>query len=222
MFVEVKNVSKEYKRGEHAFKAVDDANLSINPSDFVCIVGKSGGGKSTLLNIIAGLMKPTSGNVEIDGKIITSLTDTETAIYRNEKIGYIPQWQSTLSAFNVIDNVRLPFHLSKRKGDSSSKAYELLKQLDIVHLAENYPKHLSGGELKRVAIARALINAPSLLIADEPTGELDKQTSTKALLLLKDIAKSGTAVLMVTHDLDAIDYCTQSFTMESGVLNKYN
>ena len=218
MQITVKDLTKEYKCGKRIFKAVDTVNLSLMAGDFVSIIGKSGSGKSTLFNIIAGLTKPTSGSVEINGKTLPSFSDQELSLYRNEIIGYVPQGQSILTDFNVLDNVRLPFHLTKRQGGSADRAHELLRQVGIEHLAENYPKHLSGGELKRVAIARSLINNPDVLIADEPTGELDTQTTAEVLLLLNSITKNGKAVLMVTHDLNAVGYSTRSYVMESGVL----
>ena len=215
----VKDVTKEYQRGDRVFKAVDTVNLSIESGDFISIIGKSGSGKSTLLNIIAGLITPTYGNVEVDGEILSSFSDSKLSSYRNEKIGYIPQWQSTLAGLTVLDNVRLPFYLVKRQGNSIARAHELLHLVSIAHLARSYPKHLSGGELKRVAIARALINDPDIIIADEPTGDLDRQTTSEVLELLQTVVHSGKAVLFVTHDLNAVRYGNRSFIMESGTLS---
>lgn len=218
MSIAITDISKEYKRGERSFKAVDGVNLILNPGDFITIIGKSGSGKSTLLNIIAGITLPTSGNVELDGKSILTFSDRIVSSYRNQKIGYIPQGQSTLADLTVLNNIRLPFHLSGQGGDSVTKAEELLKRVGIAELANSYPKQLSGGELKRVAIARALINNPDVLIADEPTSDLDKQTTKEVLTLLGSIAKTGKAVLIVTHDLDAVGYGNRNYVMESGVL----
>ncbi|OJU16250.1 MAG: ABC transporter ATP-binding protein [Clostridiales bacterium 43-6] len=220
MAIAVKNITKEYKRGKRSFKAVDDVSLGLHPGDFIVIIGKSGSGKSTLLNIIAGLTYPTDGRVEADESNIFTLTDKQISRYRNQTIGYIPQGHSTLADLNVVDNVRLPFHLNGEKRISADKAEELLTRVGIHALAKNFPKHLSGGELKRVAIARALINDPEAIIADEPTSDLDKQTTAEVLTLLRSVAEGGKAVLMVTHDLDAVKYATRSFVMESGVLTE--
>ncbi|PYG88537.1 putative ABC transport system ATP-binding protein [Ruminiclostridium sufflavum DSM 19573] len=220
MTIAVAGVTKEYKRGDRIFKAVDGVSLIMESGDFIAVIGKSGSGKSTLLNIIAGLTVPTSGNVLVDGESILTYSDSAMSDYRSNSLGYIPQGQSTLADLTVLDNVRLPFHLSGRKGDSASRALTLLEQVGIADLKGNYPKHLSGGELKRVAIARALINDPDILIADEPTSDLDKQTTAEVLALLQSISKDGKAVLIVTHDLAALEYTTRNFTMVSGVLTQ--
>jgi len=219
MLISVKDVAKEFQYGKRTFKAVDAANLSLNTGDFISIMGKSGSGKSTLLNIIAGLTLPTSGSVEINGYTITSLSDREKSFLRNDKIGYVPQMQCILSNLTVLDNVRLPYYLTQRRGGSAVRARELLQRLNIAHLAESYPKHLSGGELRRVAIARALINDPDILIADEPTGDLDRQSTTEVFQLFKTLAVYGMAILIATHDLSAVDYDTKGYTMEAGVLS---
>jgi len=218
MAIDVKDVVKEYPRGKSVFKAVDMVNLTLAQGDFISIVGRSGSGKSTLLNIIAGLVKPASGEVLADGRNIFALSDKELSLYRNTKIGYVLQGQSALAGLTVLDNARVPFHLSNRKEDSTGRARELLRQVGIEHLADSYPKHLSGGELKRAAIARALINKPEFLIADEPTGDLDAQTTAEIMELLKTIAEGGTGVLIVTHEPDTTAYGNRVFVMDSGVL----
>lgn len=218
MAIEVKNLTKEYTRGRETFKAANGINLTVGRGDFVSITGRSGSGKSTLLHMIAGLLAPTSGTIEIDGETIARMDDRAASAYRNTKIGYIPQGQSTLSSLSVIDNVRVPFHLFKKHGDSGELALARLKQTGISHLADSYPKHLSGGELKRVAIARALINTPDYVIADEPTSDLDAQTTSGIMKLLKGIAEGGTGVIMVTHEVDALAYGDRTFIMEEGVL----
>jgi ABC-type lipoprotein export system ATPase subunit len=186
----------------------------------VSIIGRSGSGKSTLLNLIAGLLNPTSGSVEMDGRIISTLNDAEVSLYRNSKIGYVSQGQTILSNLTVLDNVRLPFYFFKRDGDATEKALLLLEQVGILHLAGSYPKQLSGGELRRVSIARALINDPGLLIADEPTSDLDAQTTGEIMQLFRLISQKGTAVLMVTHELDTVSYGKRTFVMVSGVLTE--
>lgn len=220
MLLEIKKLTKEYKRGSDLLKAVDEATLSLEGGDFVSIIGRSGSGKSTLLNMIACLIKPTSGSIEVEGKSILSKKDEVTSRYRNTKIGFIPQGHTTLSNLTVLDNVRLPFFFFHHEGDATKKAMSLLTKVGIPHLAQSYPKQLSGGELRRVSIARALINNPTLLLADEPTSDLDAQTTIDILKLFQAIAQNGTSILMVTHELDTIDYGNLVYRMDSGVLRE--
>ncbi|HOP71970.1 MAG TPA: ABC transporter ATP-binding protein [Thermoclostridium caenicola] len=219
MVLRVNQLTKEFKRGNTSFFAVKNAGLSVYPGDFVSIIGRSGSGKTTLLNLIAGLLKPTSGSIEIGGKDISSFNDAEASRYRNAIIGYVPQGQSLLANLTVLDNVRLPFYFFRREGDVTKKAMTLLEQVGIPHLAHMYPRQLSGGEMRRVAIARALINDPAVLLADEPTSDLDVQTTAEMMKLFREISMNGTAVLMVTHDLEAIHEEARIFRMEAGVLN---
>ena len=170
--------------------------------------------------MIASLVAPTSGSIEVEGQNILALKDKEASLYRNSKIGYIPQGYSTLSNLTVLDNVRLPYFFFKREGNVSEEALHLLEQVGIPHLAKLHPKQLSGGELRRVSIARALINNPSILIADEPTSDLDTQTTTDIMKLFSQIAQKGTAILMVTHELDTVDYGNSVYVMDSGILSQ--
>jgi ABC-type lipoprotein export system ATPase subunit len=218
MLLEVNDLIREYKRGGKAFAAVNRVSLSAASDDFISIIGRSGSGKSTLLNIIAGLLKPTAGSIRIDSRDIVAMNDRESSYYRNSTIGYIPQGQSVLENLTVLDNVRLPFYLFKREGDVADKALSLLEQVGIPHLAQSYPRQLSGGELRRVSIARALVNDPALLIADEPTSDLDRQTTAEIMDLFRQVSKKHTAVLMVTHEMDTVSYGNRTFVMESGVL----
>lgn len=222
MLLEAQRLSKVYKRGSRSFPAVDDVNLSVGTGDFICITGRSGSGKSTLLNMLVGLLAPTSGSVIFDGREFSKLSDSELSYSRNTQIGYIPQGRSILSNLTVLDNVRLPFFLSKREGDATRRALLLLEEVGLLSLAEIYPSELSGGELRRVSIARALINKPRLIIADEPTGDLDTQTTKEILQLFSRISGNGTSVLLVTHDLEAIDYGNRRYIMDSGRLMKEN
>jgi putative ABC transport system ATP-binding protein len=216
--LEIKDLTKEYQRGGTVFAAVDHVNLSLEPKDFISIIGRSGSGKSTLLNMAAGLLRPTSGGVFLEGRDIASLNDREISFVRNAKLGYIPQGQSVLANLTVFDNVALPFYLFQRAGDIAGKVSFLLEEVGIARLAAAYPKQLSGGELRRVSIARALVNAPAILAADEPTGDLDPQTGAGIMELFARIAGSGTAVLLVTHDLDAARRASRVYTMDSGML----
>lgn len=221
MAIEVKHVTKEYARKSGIFKAVNEVDLRVGKGEFVNIIGRSGSGKSTLLNMIAGLLVPTSGRIEIDGSNMVLLGDREGSKFRNSKIGYVSQGSSTLSSLTVMDNVRVPFHLWKRDGDSEELALLRLRQTGISHLSDAYPKQLSGGELKRVAIARALINNPDYVIADEPTGDLDAETTLEIMKLLKEISENGAGVIMVTHELDVLEFGSRTLLMNAGTLSQY-
>lgn len=220
MVLEVSGLTKEYRRDGASFFAANNVNLQLSAGDFLCITGRSGSGKSTLLNLIAGLLRPTSGRIEIEGRDISFFNDEEASLYRNTKIGYIPQGQSVLANFTVLDNVRLPFYFFRRAGDAVEKAMLLLELTGIPHLAQMYPRQLSGGELRRVSIARALVNDPAVLIADEPTSDLDAQTTSEIMKLFARISQKGTAVLLVTHDSDAVHFGNRFFKMDSGILTE--
>jgi putative ABC transport system ATP-binding protein len=216
--LELRDLGKVYKRGGRAFNAVNRVNLSVEPGDFISIIGRSGSGKTTLLNMGAGLLHPTTGTVLFEGQDIYTLGDRDISFLRNEKTGYVPQGQSLLSNFTVFDNVCIPWHLFRREGDAEGRACILLEKMGISHLAASYPKELSGGEMRRAAIARSLINEPRLLIADEPTGDLDAQTTAEIMKLFRAIAREGTAVLIVTHELDTLDYGNKTYVMDGGNL----
>lgn len=236
LVVNLKNVTREFKRKNRKFIAVDNVNFSLKAGDFVAIVGKSGNGKSTLLNMIAGLLKPTRGNVTIFGCNISlpSISDEQISAIRAKNIGFVTQSQTLLANLNVINNVILPVKIfdasSKRIGDSAEKlepedcanvtsfAMDLLKRLNVDDLAHCYPRELSGGEMRRVMIARALINNPRLLLLDEPTGDLDSQNTQTVVSLLRDCADSGAAVLVVTHDESVAASANSVYTMDSGIL----
>lgn len=218
MHLEVRNLSKEYERGDRRISAVKDVNLKVSSGDFVSIIGPSGSGKSTLLNLIAGLLLPTGGEILIDKKSVVFSSDAKASEFRNRVIGHIPQGSSLLANLSVLDNARLPYYLSEREGDPTEAVKELLEQLGIGSLSDSFPNSLSGGEARRVAIARALINKPSILLADEPTADLDSENTDGIISLFKQIAKEGTAVIMVTHDLRTLNATDKSFTMENGHL----
>jgi putative ABC transport system ATP-binding protein len=219
--LELRELTKAYRRGERVFSAVNRVSLSVDPGDFISIVGRSGSGKTTLLNMGAGLLRPTEGTVLFEGNDIHRLKDKEISFLRNEKIGYVPQGQSLLSNFTAIDNVCIPWCLFRREGDVEGRAFILLEKTGISHLAASYPKELSGGEMRRVSIARSLINEPRILIADEPTGDLDAQTTAEIMGLFSRIAREGTAVLMVTHELDTLRYANRTYSMDAGNLLPY-
>ncbi|AAS12026.1 ABC transporter ATP-binding protein [Treponema denticola] len=220
MLLKTKSLSKSFARGKNSFFAVKDVDFSISASDFVFIVGRSGSGKTTFLNLISGILDPTQGQVFFEDQDISSMNDTDKSFYRNESIGFVPQSLAYLPNLSVFDNVRVPFFLFNRDGDSEGRALSLLDLMDIAHLKNEMPQNLSGGELKRMLIARALMNSPKLLIADEPTANLDKETSETVMNLIKSVNKLGTAVLIVTHDFEILNENSPIYRMNDGELTK--
>ena len=220
MLLKTKSLSKSFARGKNSFFAVKDVDFSISASDFVFIVGRSGSGKTTFLNLISGILDPTQGQVFFEDEDISSMSDTAKSFYRNESIGFVPQSLAYLPNLSVFDNVRVPFFLFNRDGDSEGRALSLLELMDIAHLKDEMPQNLSGGEIKRMLIARALMNSPKLLIADEPTANLDKETSETVMNLIKSVNKLGTAVLIVTHDFEILNENSTIYRMNDGELTK--
>lgn len=219
MLLKTKSLSKSFARGKNSFFAVKDVDFSISASDFVFIVGRSGSGKTTFLNLVSGILNPSQGQVFFEDEDISSMNDTAKSFYRNELIGFVPQSLAYLPNLSVFDNVRVPFFLFNRDGDSEGRALSLLELMDIAHLKNEMPQNLSGGEVKRMLIARALMNSPKLLIADEPTANLDKETSETVMNLIKSVNKLGTAVLIVTHDSEILDENSTIYKMDAGELS---
>ncbi|EFK94009.1 ABC transporter, ATP-binding protein [Finegoldia magna ACS-171-V-Col3] len=218
--IKTENLSKSFKRGSNTLFAVKNVNFTLNEGDFVNIIGRSGSGKSTFLNLLSGLLKPTEGKIFAKGKDMSDFSDRDISKYRNEIIGFVPQSLGTLPNLNVLENVSLPYYLFKRDDSAYEKAAMLLDEMGILHLKDDFPKNLSGGELKRVLIARSMINSPELLILDEPTSDLDKNTTMEIMDLLKKINSKGTALIIVTHELDILKYGNTLFQMEDGSLIK--
>ena len=216
--LEIKNISKTYNRQGKDFFAVKDVNLNISDGDFIHIIGRSGSGKSTFLNIVAGLLSADKGSLSLDGTNYMELSDEEKSEFRNKNIGFIPQSPALLSYLNVLENIRLPYDMYEKEGDSEGKARYFLNELGLEHLAKSYPKELSGGELRRIIIARALMTEPKILIADEPTSDLDIEATKEVMDLLKKINEKGTTVLVVTHELDTLKYGKKVYTMSEGIL----
>ena len=218
--IKTENLSKSFKRGSNTLFAVKNVNFTLDEGDFVNIIGRSGSGKSTFLNLLSGLLKPTEGKIFAKGKDMSDFSDREISKYRNEVIGFVPQSLGTLPNLNVLENVSLPYYLFKRDDSAYEKAAMLLDEMGILHLKDDFPKNLSGGELKRVLIARSMINSPELLILDEPTSDLDKNTTMEIMDLLKKINSKGTALIIVTHELDILKYGNTLYQMEDGSLIK--
>ena len=216
------DVCKEYRRGNVPFLAVDHVTLSVEAGDFVNIIGRSGSGKSTLLNMASGLLGPTSGVVELEGESLAGKDDAALSRLRNDKIGFVPQGASALPNLTVLENVVLPFCLWPHGGDGEGAGRLLLERFGISHLADSYPSELSGGELRRALIARALINRPRILIADEPTSDLDVESSMGIMETFSKLNGEGVTLLLVSHDLDTLKYGKRVFTMNGGRLEEGN
>lgn len=218
MLLKASNISKTFKRREEDFYAVKNVDFSLSKGEFVFICGRSGSGKTTLLNLLAGLLNADSGTVLYNDKNIFEFSDNEKSFYRNEYIGFVPQTIGSLPNLSVLDNVRLPHFLFKRDGDGKDRALFLLEMMGIAGLKDELPKNLSGGETKRMLIARALMNSPAVLIADEPTSDLDSSTTKDVMSALKSINAEGTAVIIVTHDNDILSSDIKTYTMSDGCL----
>lgn len=290
--LELVDLTRQFVRRGTPFDAVSHVDLTIDAGEFVAIVGRSGNGKSTLINMVAGLVRPSSGTVRVDGREVTELSDKGLSLLRNRTIGFVTQSQTLLGNLTVLDNVILPatmfpdalsFMEAENKDDAAvqkqnnmaetepcieseadngsasdenstesssepdpfmpdviapitgtdqslysalgqpdvltERAKHLLTQLGAADLADSYPRELSGGEMRRVSIARALMNQPKLLIEDEPTGDLDQESTDIVMQLLRSQADNGTAILMVTHDPDALEYADKVYRMDAGVLS---
>lgn len=290
--LELVDLTRQFVRRGTPFDAVSHVDLTIDAGEFVAIVGRSGNGKSTLINMVAGLVRPSSGTVRVDGREVTELSDKGLSLLRNRTIGFVTQSQTLLGNLTVLDNVILPatmfpdalsFMEAENKDDAAvqkqnnmaetepcieseadngsasdenstesstepdpfmpdviapitgtdqslysalgqpdvltERAKHLLTQLGAADLADSYPRELSGGEMRRVSIARALMNQPKLLIADEPNGDLDQESTDIVMQLLRSQADNGTAILMVTHDPDALEYADKVYRMDAGVLS---
>lgn len=219
MLLDIKNLRKDYQRGEQTFSAVNNVSFSMAENDFICIMGKSGSGKTTLLNMIAGLLTPTQGKIIINGTNLFELNDQQVSVFRNQHIGYVPQGSSLLPNLTALENIRLPFYLTKRPNQSTLNiAKQLLEKAKVADLQNAYPANMSGGEMRRIAILRALICQPKIIIADEPTSDLDEESATEIMQLLSDIHQQGTALLIVTHDNDVASYSQKIVKMSSGRL----
>ncbi|MDR1921000.1 MAG: ABC transporter ATP-binding protein [Candidatus Adiutrix sp.] len=220
MRLQIQHLTKSYRRGETRFDAVHNISFSLDEGAFVSLVGRSGSGKTTLLNMAIGLLSPDSGEILADGVNLFSMDDQRRSDFRNEKIGYIPQGRSLLGNLTALDNARLPFHLKRRSGDSRQKARALFAALGLAHLENSYPAELSGGELRRVALARALINSPEIVIADEPTSDLDLEAAHGILELFAGLNAEGVGFLVATHDAELSRYGRPVLKMNSGQLTQ--
>ena len=218
MNIEAKNLSKIYGDGENRVVALDHANLEIVSSDFISIMGPSGSGKSTLLHLLSGLDKPSSGSLTYDGKDIYSYSDKELSAFRRKRIGFIFQQFNLLPVLTAKENIIMPLLLDKQKPD---EAYlkQLTELLGIQGRLEHLPHELSGGQQQRVAIARAMVNEPALILADEPTGALDSQTSRTVMDLFHEMHNTyHKTIVLITHNPELADECERVLTLRDGLI----
>ena len=218
--LKVENLVKTYGKGETKINAVDDISFTINKGEFVAIVGASGSGKSTLLHLIGGADRPTSGKVYIDGKDIYALNNDNLAIFRRRQIGLIYQFYNLIPILNVEENITLPCDLDGCEIDKK-RLQEMLKTLGLENRRTHLPNQLSGGQQQRVSIGRAMINNPAIMLADEPTGNLDSKASEEIIALLKlSNKKFNQTVIIITHDLEIAKEAERVITIEDGKIIK--
>ncbi len=214
--LKTENLCKYYGKGENEVRAVRSADIAIKQGEFTAIVGKSGSGKSTLLHLLGGLDYPTSGKVWVKDKDIFSMKEEELAVFRRRNIGFVFQAFNLVSSVNVWENIVLPIGLDGREADVGF-AEDIIKTLGMEHKIHNLPNTLSGGQQQRVAIARALASRPAIILADEPTGNLDSKTSDEVVTLLKASSqKYGQTVVMITHDEDIAQIADRILSIEDG------
>ncbi len=220
--ISVSGVTKAFSTGNSEVRAVDNVDLDIQQGEFILILGRSGSGKSTLLAMIAGLIRPTTGTIRIKGTDISTLADNQLANLRAQEIGFVFQFSGLIPTVTALENVMIPTLFYTGGPGNSARALDLLRQVGMADRADAYPGTLSSGELKRVAIARALINKPSILIADEPTGDLDDATESEIMGLFRQLNDEGITIIMVTHNPDLIPCATRTYSMSRGrmILNR--
>lgn len=215
----LKGVTKTYQLKNQALDAVIDVNLKVEPGEFVVVTGRSGSGKTTLLNLVAGMVRPTQGEVWVDGVEIEKLNDRQQARFRNQKIGFVFQFASLMPTLTVLENVLLPtiFGSHPQKQAARQRGLALLEEVGLKEKLEAFPNQLSAGQQQRVVITRALINQPEVLLADEPTSNLDEQTEREIMSLIKELhSRTGITVMLVTHSAGLASYGTRSIEMNAG------
>jgi putative ABC transport system ATP-binding protein len=221
--VEVINVRKVYPSGDGQRAVLDGASATIRAGERVAIIGPSGSGKSTLLNLLSGIDEPDSGTIEINGLDLRSLSENQRTLFRRNQIGFVFQSFNLLPALTVLENLLLPLELIGKTGnEANERARFLLEMVELSKRADSFPDRLSGGEQQRIAIARAVVHEPSLLLADEPTGNLDEDTSHRLMERLEDLLTSGkTTLVVVTHSRDLADRMDRALALDHGGLVEY-
>ncbi len=216
--IDLRGVTKAYQTAAGAFPALKDVDLQIEEGKFVAVVGKSGSGKSTLLNMLTGIDRPTSGEVTINGTAVNTLDEDEIAEWRGSNVGVVFQFLQLMPTLTAVENVMLPMDFCNvyAPRERRQKALRLLERVDIADQADKFPARLSGGQQQRVAIARALANDPPIVVADEPTGNLDSQTADDILTLFQQLSADGKTVVLVTHERDVSSWVSSVVTLSDG------
>ena len=223
--IRTEKITRTYAMGESVITALRDADLTVHAGEFIALMGASGSGKSTLLNLIGLLDRATSGEYFLEGKPVSSLRRDELADLRGKRIGFIFQNFNLLPRYSAWENVALPLAYAYRQGefrgqDQLTRAREALSRVQLDHRLEHNPTELSGGERQRVAIARALVTQPAVILADEPTGNLDSNTGVEIMRLLKELNAEGRTIVMVTHDMNVARNASRIYQMRDGVLKE--
>ncbi|MFT6331676.1 MAG: putative ABC transport system ATP-binding protein [Bermanella sp.] len=211
------NIRKTFENGEEVVTALNDVSIEVKENEFVAIMGSSGSGKSTLMNVLGCLDTPNSGVYKLDGKDVASMSDDQLSRVRNQHIGFIFQTFHLLSKLDVVGNVQLPLRYSDIDPiEADKRATDLIERVGLTHRKNHKPNEMSGGQRQRVAIARALINKPSVILADEPTGNLDSKTSKEIMDLLTELHQQGQTIVMVTHEDEIAEYAQRVIIMKDG------
>ncbi len=219
--IEIKDIKKYFQVGNQIVKALDGIDININKNEYVSLMGTSGSGKSTLMNILGCLDTPTHGSYILNNKIVSELTDNELAEIRNVEIGFVFQTFNLLPRATALENVMLPLvYAGMPKQERIDRAVEVLEQVQLADRMDHRPNELSGGQRQRVAVARALVNKPSIILADEPTGNLDSKTSIEIMGLFEEIHRAGNTVIIVTHEEEIAEHTHRIIRLKDGIVFK--
>jgi putative ABC transport system ATP-binding protein len=221
MLVEIKDLARTYMMGETEVHALRGVSLNVERGDFVAIIGPSGSGKSTLMHLLGCLDRPTSGRYWLDGTAVEGLQDQELSRLRNRKVGFVFQTFNLISQLNILENVEVPLlYMGMERAQRQELSLQMLQAVRLGYRSTHRPNELSGGENQRAAIARALVTNPDIILADEPTGNLDTKTGTEIMEILDDLNKKGTTIVLVTHELSKVKWARRVIYMQDGQIRR--